>query len=190
MSRNLQATYIEVLHRLAWEPDLQPVYHDDHSLAAYIRLSMTADACWPTPASLPRDLDQPTIDKLAETGLIELRPLGTYGIPGQEESRRRRHEAAKKAGLASVESPAHHDLPNVARTNRSNDASNEPLDGPRTIRSNATSNHATATATADSTEEPSLRSGVPTPDSPLDLSVELRRGPRGALVDPDFEATI
>src|ERR1035437_6367890 len=179
MSRNLQATFIQIPKRLAWEPDLESVYHDDHALASYARLSMLADSRWPMPASLPRDLDQAVIDLLARLALIELRAGGTFGIPGQDENRQKRVTAAKKAGLASVESPAHHALPNVARTMGSNEPFEATRDA-RTISSNAISNHANANANANGVTS-SLRSDVP-PGSPLDLEVELvNRGMGGGL---------
>jgi hypothetical protein len=98
------AAYVQLPHRIAEDPKYAGIYVDDHRLAAFVRLLWAADRSFPAHPSLPRAVDQATVDALAAVGLIALEVNDGYSVPDVDALRSRLAEAARLAGLASGES--------------------------------------------------------------------------------------
>ena len=95
--------YVRVPHGLTQDPRFEGVFGDDHRLAWWLRMLLQADTCWPALAPLPR-VPRKIADALANAGLIELLPLGTFRVPGMDADRSKRVAAGRTGGLASAQS--------------------------------------------------------------------------------------
>ena len=96
----LRDAYIAVPHAIAEDDRFEKIYGDDARLATWLRLRLAADRAWPAPAMLP-PLEPEIVADLVDVELIEIVSNGRYRVPGLDEARAKRIEAARIAGLAS-----------------------------------------------------------------------------------------
>ncbi len=87
--------YIRIYRRVRSDDRFEHAYSCDVCLAAYLRLLLDADACYPMPASVPRSLKAHARTHLLEAGIIEAQPADCYIIHGLSSERERRSEQAR-----------------------------------------------------------------------------------------------
>lgn len=89
--------YVRVYYRIVEDERFQSVYPDDRALATWLRLLIVADGAYPAAASIPRSVNQKSVAKLVEAGLVELVGTDHFRIHGLESERSRRSEMGRRA---------------------------------------------------------------------------------------------
>ena len=92
--------YLRVYRRIVDDPRFARVYPDDRALAIWLRLSMEADAAWPSSASLPYGTTKATLALLEEVGLIVRQAGNRYRVPDLDEERDKRRQSASSAAAS------------------------------------------------------------------------------------------
>jgi len=96
---NRDKTFVMVPHRLTWDARWAAVYSDRETVGAWLQMLLTADACYPNPAPLPR-LPEGVLDRIVAAGFIEVLPGDRYTWAGLGERRSAKSEQARSAAWA------------------------------------------------------------------------------------------
>lgn len=96
----MSAPYCRVYWSIVDDDKFADVFGNDHHLATWLRLLMTADQAWPASASIPMATRRSSLSVLAGCGLVDLQPGGRYRIHGLDSERERRQSHAQSASNA------------------------------------------------------------------------------------------
>jgi hypothetical protein len=117
--------YIRVYYSVLDDPKFETIYEDDHHLATWLRLLMTADQVWPADAPLPASARPASVKALVSAGLVDALPRAYYRIHGLNAERIRRSDAARKAAEARWHNAGNAD---ASAAQSGNDASHTPAE--------------------------------------------------------------
>lgn len=92
--------YVRVYYSVMDDPKFRDIYDDDRALATWLRLLLIADAMYPAPANLPRRVNDVTLKKLIDAGLVDIEQSDRYRIHGLVAEREHRSEHARKGARA------------------------------------------------------------------------------------------
>jgi hypothetical protein len=88
--------------RIYWsvldDPKFETIYGDDAAFALWVRLLLTADALWPSPAPLPRGTKPKALVRLVEAGIVDTLSGDRYRIHGLDNEREIRKQLATTRG--------------------------------------------------------------------------------------------
>lgn len=90
-----ERAYCRVYYTIKDDPKFEGIRENDHHLATWLRLLMTADALWPASPDLPASAGRSSVKALVAVGLIDLLPGGRYRIHGLDAERGARRDAAR-----------------------------------------------------------------------------------------------
>jgi hypothetical protein len=82
--------YVRVYYSILEDERFATIYLNDHHLAWWLRLLLTADAMYPAPAPIPRRVNPRSLTALVDCGLVELVSGDCYRIHGLQAERERR----------------------------------------------------------------------------------------------------
>lgn len=99
-----RAPYSRVYWSVMDDPKFATVYDDDAALATWLRLLISADAMWPSPAPLPRGVKSRPLGVLVTAGLVDLATGDRYRIHGLDSERTRRSDAGRNAAAVRWQS--------------------------------------------------------------------------------------
>ena len=95
-----RAPYSRVYWSVIDDRKFVDIYDDDAALALWLRLLISADALWPSPAPLPRTARSKPLAKLVDAKLVVLLAGGRYKIHGLDTERGKRSESARNASAS------------------------------------------------------------------------------------------
>ena len=87
--------YVPVYYSIVDDERFGAVYPDDHALAAWVRLLLVADGCYPASAPLPYGIRKASLKALTDAGLVELMGNGRYIIHGLQAEREKRSDVGR-----------------------------------------------------------------------------------------------
>lgn len=93
-----RAPYSRVYWSIRDDEKFDSIRGDDHHLATWLRLLITADMAYPASADLPAKARRASVKALVDAGLVDLMPDGMYRVRGLTAERERRREAATSRG--------------------------------------------------------------------------------------------
>jgi hypothetical protein len=96
---NRDDAFVMVPHRLSRDPRWAAVYADRETLGAWLQMFLTADACYPNPAPLPR-LPDGVLELIVAAGFIQTLPGDRYVWAGLSEARSAKSDQAREAARA------------------------------------------------------------------------------------------
>lgn len=90
--------YSRVYWSIIDDPKFAKVYDDDRALACWTRLLLVADQAWPASAPIPLNTHRPSLQKLVDSGLIDLGTGFRFRLHGLDKERGERKAAATRSG--------------------------------------------------------------------------------------------
>lgn len=92
-----ERAYCRVYYSIKDDPKFDGIRDDDHHLATWLRLLMTADAIWPASPDLPASARKASVKALVVAELVDLLPGGRFRIHGLDAERGSRRDNARAA---------------------------------------------------------------------------------------------
>lgn len=96
-----EGSFIRVFHEDLREHHAE-VWNDPTLLGTFVQLLARADKLWPTPADLPRQVDDAHLQALVKSKLVKLLPDFCYQIKGLDKLRQARQKQTEPARLARL----------------------------------------------------------------------------------------
>lgn len=93
------AEYSRIYHTVVDDPKFADVFYDDRRWAAYTRLLMVAESAYPSPATLPRWLEDDVLEHLVSSRIIALVGRHSYRIVGMRAEREGRLQGHQIGGM-------------------------------------------------------------------------------------------
>jgi hypothetical protein len=157
-----RAAYSRVYWSIVDDEKFASIYHDDHHLAAWLRLLLVADQSYPASGQVPAGVRRASVKALADVGLIDPMGVGRYRIHGLDAERKRRSDPARVGAIArwsdskriAIGMPSHSDRTPNAILGRDEDEKRRGREE----------------------DEPSARDGLPNLDGTAMRALEERTG--------------
>ena len=92
--------YVRVYYEIADDPRFASIFDNDHHLAAWLRLLLTAEGAWPASAAMPQGARSSSVRALADAGLIEIVAGHRFRVHGLDAERQRRSDHARLSAEA------------------------------------------------------------------------------------------